>query len=156
VFRFDDLNDREALEQQLAVNLFGTYGVTQAFLPLLSESRGAIVNNVSLSALAPVPLSPAYSISKAAAFSLTQSLRALLVGKGITVHGVLTGPTDTEMTRELDIPKASPEDVARAICEAVENGEDDIFPDPMSRSLAEGWNNGAAKALERQNAALVA
>ena len=81
---FDDLSDRAALEQHLAVNLFGTYGVTQAFLPLLTRSRGAIVNNLSLMALAPLPLIPAYSISKAAAFSLTQSLRALLAGRGVT------------------------------------------------------------------------
>src|SRR3981189_7232 len=39
---FDDLSDRAVLEQHLAVNLFGTYGVTQAFLPLLSRSRGAV------------------------------------------------------------------------------------------------------------------
>jgi NAD(P)-dependent dehydrogenase (short-subunit alcohol dehydrogenase family) len=156
VFGFDDLGDRTALEEQLAVNLFGTYSVTQAFLALLSQSRGAIVNNVSLSAIASVPVSPAYSISKAAAFSLTQSLRALLAGRGVKVHGVLTGPTDTYMTRDLHIPKASPEVVARGICDAVENGVEDIFPDPMSQALAELWNNGAAKALERQNAALVA
>ena len=55
---YDDLSDRAALEQHLAVNLFGTWGVTQAFLPLLTRSRGAIVNNVSLMALAPVPLTP--------------------------------------------------------------------------------------------------
>ncbi|HET6920234.1 MAG TPA: SDR family NAD(P)-dependent oxidoreductase [Jiangellaceae bacterium] len=52
---FDDLSDRAVLDQHLAVNLFGTYGVTQAFLPLLTRSRGAIVNNVSMMALAPVP-----------------------------------------------------------------------------------------------------
>src|SRR6266566_3883693 len=75
---YDDLSDRAALEQHLAVNLFGTYGVTQAFLPLLTVSRGAIVNLVSLSAFAAVPVLPAYSASKAAAFSLSQSLRALL------------------------------------------------------------------------------
>jgi len=156
VFLSDDLSDRAALEQHLAVNLFGTYAMTQAFLPLLARSRGAIVNNVSLMALAPLPLTPAYSISKAAAFSLTQSLRALLAGQGVRVHAVLTGPTDTDMTRGLDIPKASPESVARAIFDAVDNGEEDIFPDPMSQSLADSWRSGAAKALERQNAALVA
>jgi NAD(P)-dependent dehydrogenase (short-subunit alcohol dehydrogenase family) len=151
---YDDLSDRAALERHLAVNLFGTYGVTQAFLPLLTGSRGAIVNNVSLSALAPVPLIPAYSISKAAAFSLTQSLRALVAGRGVRVHAVLTGPTDTDMNRGLDIPKASAESVARAIFDGVEKGEEDIFPDPMSASMAESWRNGAAKALERQNTAL--
>jgi len=142
------------LERHLAVNLFGTYGVTQAFPPSLTRSRGAIVNNVSMMAFAPVPLTPAYSISKAAAFSLTQSLRALLAGRGVRVHAVLTGPTDTDMTRGFDIPKASAESVARAIFDGVEKGEEDIFPDPMSQSMAESWRSGAAKALERQYAAL--
>ena len=152
---FDDLSDRAALEQHLAVNLFGTYGVTQAFLPFLTRSRGAIVNVLSVTALAALPFIPAYSISKAAAFSLSQSLRALLAGKGVRVHAVMSGPVDTDMSRGFEIPKASPESVARAIFDGVENGEEEIFPDPMSESLAESWRGGAVKALERQNAALV-
>jgi NAD(P)-dependent dehydrogenase (short-subunit alcohol dehydrogenase family) len=61
----------------IGVNLFGTHGVTQAFLPLLTStsSRGAIVKNVSMMALAPLPITAACAISKAAAFQLTQSLR---------------------------------------------------------------------------------
>jgi NAD(P)-dependent dehydrogenase (short-subunit alcohol dehydrogenase family) len=152
---YDDLSDRAALERHLAVNLFGTYGVTQAFLPLLTRSRGAIVNILSVTAFAALPLIPAYSISKAAAFSLSQSLRALLAGRGVRVHAVLTGPVDTDMSRGLEIPKASPESVAQAIFDGVEKGEDDIFPDPMSKSMAESWRSGAAKTLERQYAALV-
>jgi len=152
---YDDLSDRAVLEQHLAVNLFGTYGVTQAFLPLLTRSRGAIVNNVSMMAFAPLPLTPAYAVSKAAAFNLTQSLRALLAGRGVRVHAALTGPTDTDMTRGFEIPKASPESVARAIFDGVEDGEDDIFPDPLSASLAESWRSGPAKAFERQYATLV-
>ena len=153
---YDDLSDRAALERSLAVNLFGTYGVTQAFLPKLTSSRGAIVNNVSLMALAPLPLTPAYAVSKAAAFNLTQSLRALLAGRGVRVHAVLTGPTDTDMTQGFEIPKASPQSVARAIFDAVEEGEEDIFPDPMSASVADSWRSGPAKALERESAAFVA
>jgi len=99
---YDDLGDRAAIEQSLAVNFYGTYGMTQAFLPLL------------------------------------------------------TGPVDTEMSRDLDVPKASAESVARGILDGVEKGEDDIFPDPMSESLAESWRSSAAKALERQFAVLVA
>jgi NAD(P)-dependent dehydrogenase (short-subunit alcohol dehydrogenase family) len=150
---FDDLSDRRVLERQLAVNLFGLYDVTQAFLPLLIRSRGAIVNVLSLSSLAAVPFSPAYSVSKAAAFSLSQSLRTLLAGRGVSVHRVLPGPVDTDMTRDLDIPKASPESVARAILDGVEKGEEEIFPDPISESVAEGWRSSAVKALERQFAA---
>ncbi len=152
---YDDLSDRAVLDQHLAVNLFGTYGVTQAFLPLLTRSRGTIINNVSTMAVAPFPFTPAYAISKAAAFNLTQSLRALLAGRGVRVHAVLTGPTDTDMTRGFDIPKAPPESVARAIFDGVENGEEEIFPDPMSQSLADSWRNGAVKAMEYENAAFV-
>ena len=155
VFLFDDLSDREALERHLSVNLFGTYGVIQAFLPSLIASGGAIVNNVSIAALAPIPVTPAYSLSKAAAFSLTQSLRMLLAGQGVRVHAVLAGPVDTDMVRDLDIPKASPQSVARSIFNAVGEGEEDIFPDPLSATLADGWHAGPAKALERQNAALL-
>ena len=153
---YDDLGDRGVLEQHLAVNLFGMYDVIRAFLPLLDDSRGAIVNNLSLNAFAPLPLIPAYSVSKAAAFSLTQSLRALLASRGVRVHAVLTGPTDTDINRGLDIPKASAESVARAIFDGVERGEDDIFPDPLSRSLADSWRAGPVKALERELAASVA
>jgi NAD(P)-dependent dehydrogenase (short-subunit alcohol dehydrogenase family) len=153
---FDDLSDRAMLERHLAVNLFGTYGVTQAFLPLLTRSRGAIVNVLSVVALAALPFIPAYSISKAAAFSLSQSLRALLAGQGVRVHGVLAGPVDTDMSKGFDVPKASPESVARAIFDGVEKEEEDIFPDPMSESIAESWRSGAVKALERQFAALAA
>jgi NAD(P)-dependent dehydrogenase (short-subunit alcohol dehydrogenase family) len=151
---YADLSDRAALEQHLGVNLFGTYDTTHAFLPLLTRSRGAIVNVMSLAALAAVPLDPTYSISKAAAFSLTQSLRTALAGRGVTVHAVLAGPVDTDMGPRIDIPKAAPESVARAILDGVENGDEDIFPDPMSESMADGWRNGAAKALERQMAML--
>ena len=38
----NDLGDRTALEQLLAVNLYGPYDVTQAFLPVLTRSRSAI------------------------------------------------------------------------------------------------------------------
>jgi len=147
---FDGLGDRATLERHLAVNLFGTYAVTEAFLPQLTSARGTIVNNLSLNALAPLPVLAAYSVSKAAAFSLTQSLRASLAERGVRVHAVLTGPVDTDMVRALDIPKASPQSVARAIFDAVDRGEEDIFPDPLSQSLADGWRNGAAKAFERQ------
>jgi len=155
VFVQDDLSDRAGLDRNLAVNLFGTHGVSLAFLPLVARSQGSIVNVLSLAGLASVPFSPAYSISKAAAFSLTQSLRALWAGRGVKVHAVLAGPVDTDMTRGLDIPKTSPESVAQAIFDGLEKDEEDIFPDPVSQQIAEGWRNGVAKALEQQFRAFV-
>jgi len=151
----NELGDRAALQQLLAVNLFGTYDVTQAFLPVLARSRGAIVNVLSLAAIAAVPFDSLYSISKAAAFSFTQSLRALLAARGVSVHGVLAGPIDTDMARNLDIPKASASSVARGVLDGVEKDEEEIFPDPMSASIAEGWRSSAVKALQRQFAAYV-
>lgn len=147
----DDLTDPAVLERHLAINLFGTYAVTQAFLPAVTRSRGVIVNILSANALAPLPLIiPAYSVSKAAAFSLTQSLRALVAGQGVRVHAVLPGPVDTDMTRGSDVLKASPESVALAIFDAVDNGEEEIFPDPASAPIAARWRDSVGKLLERQ------
>jgi len=152
---YDDLSSLDAIGQHLAVNLFGMLNVTRAFLPLLKRSKGAIVNNLSLVALAALPIIPAYSISKAAALNMTQSLRALLASQGVTVHAVVLGPIDTDMNRGFDIPKASPESAAQGIFDGLEKGEDDIFPDPASQSIAAEWRTGAAKALERQFAGFV-
>jgi NAD(P)-dependent dehydrogenase (short-subunit alcohol dehydrogenase family) len=147
---YDDLSKPEVIEQHLAVNLFGPMNMIRAFLPQLRRSNGAIVNDLSLVSLAPLPIIPAYSISKAAALSMTQSFRALLASQGVTVHGVLLGPVDTDMNRGFDIPKASPESAAQGIFDGLEQGEEEIFPDPVSKGVAEGWRNGAAKGLERE------
>ncbi len=152
---YDDLSNFDVIGQHLAVNFVGLLKVTQAFLPLLRRSKGAIVNNLSLAGLAPLPVIPAYSLSKAAAFSLTQSLRALLAGEGVTVHAVVLGPVDTDMNRGFEIPKVSPESAAAGIIDGLERNQDEIFPDPASQSIAEGWRTGALKALERQFAAFV-
>jgi len=128
---YDDLSNLDAIGQHLAVNL------------------------LSMVALAGLPVIPAYSISKAAAFNMTQSLRALLAGQGVTVHAVVLGPIDTDMNRGFDIPKASPESAAQGIFDGLEKGEDDIFPDPASQAIAADWRTGVAKALERQFAGFV-
>jgi short-subunit dehydrogenase len=86
---------------------------------------------------------------------MTQSPRALLAGQGVRVHAILTGPVDTDMTRSADFPKAPPASVAAAIFDGLEKGEEEIFPDPLSQSIADGWRNGVVKALERQVAAFI-
>src|SRR5262252_3905706 len=152
---YDDLTKSDVIEQHMAVNFRGWLSVTLAFLPLLRRSRGAIVNNLSLASLASLPIIPAYSISKAAAFNMTQTWRALLAGQGVSVHAVFIGPTDTDMPRGLEIPKTSPETVAQGILDGLESGEEDIFPNPASQPLVEPWRTGVTKALERQFAALI-
>ena len=152
---YDDLSNPDVIEQHLGVNFLGMLRMTHAFLPLLKRSKGDIVNNLSILALGPLPIIPAYSISKAAALNMTQSLRALLAGDSVKVHGVFLGPIDTDMNRGLNIPKASTETAARGIFDGLEKGEDDIFPDPVSQSIADGWRAGVAKALESQFATFV-
>jgi NAD(P)-dependent dehydrogenase (short-subunit alcohol dehydrogenase family) len=148
--------DLDSIERELQVHYLGPLRMTRAFLPLLTESGGAIVNMLSVAALSSMPSIGAYSSAKAAAHSMTQGLRAQLASNAVSVHGVYPGPVDTPMTRdlpELDGPKASPFDVAEAILTAVEAGEEDIFPDRMGRSVGETWRSDP-KEVERQFAAV--
>ena len=152
---YDDLSDRTALEAHLAVNLFGPYDLTQALQPALTESHGAVVNVLSIASLAALPIIPSYSVSKAAAFSLTQNLRPLFAERGVSVHAVLVGPTDTEMSRGFDVPKVSADFAAGALLDGVQAGEEEIFPHPMLEDVALSWRTGAIKSLERQFASFV-
>ena len=136
---YDDLSNLEVLEQTFAVSFLGLFG-----------HRGS---GRALAGLAPLPIIPSYSASKAAALNLTQSLRALLAGQGVSVHVVVLGPVDTDMNRGFNIPKVSTESAAVGILDGLEKGEEEIFPDPTSRSIAEAWGSGVSKALERQFAA---
>jgi NAD(P)-dependent dehydrogenase (short-subunit alcohol dehydrogenase family) len=76
---------------------------------------------------------------------MTQSLRMLLAGQGVRVHAVLTGPVDTDMVRDLDIPKAPPQSVAQGIFDGIDKGEEDIFPDPLSAALAGAGQAGRTR-----------
>jgi NAD(P)-dependent dehydrogenase (short-subunit alcohol dehydrogenase family) len=154
--KLDDLGDEELLSAHLAVNLFGTYRMTRAFIPQLAAARGAVVNVSSVAAISALPVMAAYSVSKAAAWSLTQSQRALLASSGVTVQAVLAGPVDTDMVRALPIPKTSPAAVARAIFDGISRGQEEIFPDPLSAPIAGGWPDSIVKSLERDNAQYVA
>jgi NAD(P)-dependent dehydrogenase (short-subunit alcohol dehydrogenase family) len=151
----DDLTDLDVIQKHLDVNLLGLVKVTQAFLPRLTRSKGAIVNILSVTSVAPYPAIPGYSISKAAALNLTQSLRVLLARQEVSVHGVILGSVETDMTRGYDIPKVSPEFAAAGIFDGVEEGEEEIFPDPTSRTLADGWRTGVTKAFERRISAVM-
>ncbi len=113
------------------------------------------LSSLEVAGLAPLPMIPSYSASKAAALNLTQSLRALLADQGVAVHAVVIGPIDTDMNRGLEIPKAAPETAPAGIFDGLEKGEEEIFPDPASQSITEGWRNGISKTLEREFKAFV-
>jgi NAD(P)-dependent dehydrogenase (short-subunit alcohol dehydrogenase family) len=107
------------------------------------------VNISSVAGLAAFPPAASYSASKAALHSLTQATRALLAPQGIQVVGVYPGPIDTDMARPFDIAKTSAWDAAQAILDGLEAGQEDIFPDPMARQVAELFLRDP-KGFERQ------
>ncbi|OLE26968.1 MAG: short-chain dehydrogenase [Catenulispora sp. 13_1_20CM_3_70_7] len=152
---YDDLSDPAVLRRQLAINLFGPLEVTNAFLPALTRSQGAVVTISSTAGLAPLPFIPSYSVSKAAVLALTQAHRALLTPRGIRVHAVLAGPVDTEMSKDFQAAKASPESVAAAIFDGLAAGQEEIFPDAAAQQLTQAWADGASKMLERSYADLL-
>lgn len=143
-----------AFERNFATNFYGPLAVSRAFAPVIEENGGgAIVNMHTLLALASMPGLGVYNASKAAAWSVTQSMRASLAARGVAVHGVFPGPVDTDMVKALQMPKANADDVARAVVQGIARGDEDIFPDPMSASLYEAWRKDH-KAVEKQFAAM--
>jgi len=145
---------RAQLEADLATNYFGTLEVTRAFVPVLERTAGsAIVNVLTVVSLAAMPSLGGYAASKAAAWSMTQALRGELAARDIPVYAVFPGPIDTDMSRDIQLDKASPEATARAILAGIARGELDIFPDPMSQSVGAIWAKDP-NAITRQFAAV--
>jgi NAD(P)-dependent dehydrogenase (short-subunit alcohol dehydrogenase family) len=145
---------RSDLERDFATNLFGTLETTRALVPVIEKNGGGAVANVlSVVSFASMPMLGGYSAAKAAAHSVTQSLRFELRPRGIAVHAVFPGPVDTDMAKGFDMPKASAESVARAIVEGIARGDEDIAPDPMSREVLALWSRDP-KAIERQFGAM--
>jgi short-subunit dehydrogenase len=146
----------EVARREMEVNYFGVLRMVRSFAGTLAQHGGAMVNVGSAAGLANVPLQPTYSASKAAQHSLTQASRALLAARGVTVHGAYPGPVDTDMTMELppQFKKTPPEDVAKAILDGVEAGDEDIFPDPFAVAFGEQFHS-SPKSVERQMAATI-
>jgi len=125
--------DLTLFQRDVETNYVGLLRVSQAFVPVLTgNAPGAIVNVLTLIALAPVRGMAGYSASKAAAHSITQSLRAELRDKGIDVFGAYPGGIDTDMLAGVDADKAAPETVAQRIVAGVAAGESVIWPDDAS------------------------
>ena len=141
---------RAQIDRNFATNFYGTLDMTKAFVPVLeSNGGGAIVNMLTLVALASMPGLSVYNASKAAAWSMTQSWRASLAGKNIKVVGVFPGAVDTDMLAGVEMPKSPASEIAGAISEGIRRGDEDIFPDQMSAGLYEQWKKDH-KAVEHQ------
>jgi NAD(P)-dependent dehydrogenase (short-subunit alcohol dehydrogenase family) len=138
------------IDADFRTNVHGTLAVIKAFLPVLERVSGGatIVNVLSLVSLGSFPALGGYSASKAAAYSITQSLRPELKGKRIEILAALPGPIDTDMVKALQMPKASPAEVAQGVLAGIERGDEDIFPDPTAQQMGALWNK-SHKEFER-------
>jgi len=142
--------------REMEVNYFGPLQLIHHLAPTLARNGGgAVVNVGSAAGLTSLPFFPTYSASKAALHSLTQATRILLGAQGTSVFGVYAGPVDTDMARGVPFPKTPARDVAFAILDAVEAGQEDIFPDPFAMEFGRQFSS-SPKASERQVAAMTA
>ncbi len=143
-----------AFDRNLATNFYGVLHMARAFAPVIERNGGgAIVNMLTLVALASMPGLGVYNASKAAAWSLTQSMRAQLASRQVEDYGVFPGAVDTDMLAGVEMPKASPSEVASAVVHGLLAGHEDIFPDAMSNSIYAAWK-ADHKAVERQFASM--
>jgi NAD(P)-dependent dehydrogenase (short-subunit alcohol dehydrogenase family) len=137
-----------AARRSLDTNVFGLWALTQAFAPVLQANGGGAVLNV-LSALSWVTLPGlgGYSASKAAAWALSNGLRAELRDQGTQVTSLHVGYMDTDMTRDMDAPKSSPDAVARLALAGVAAGAGEVLADEVSREIKARLSDAAAAYL---------
>jgi len=128
-----DPNALENARVEIETNYFGTLRMCRAFAPVLAANGGGtIVNVLSLIGRVNLPALGTYSCSKAAAWSMTQAVRAQLAGQGTRVVGVYPGPVDTDMTPG---GAAKPADVVAAVMTAIKVDIEEVFPDGMAREV---------------------
>jgi NAD(P)-dependent dehydrogenase (short-subunit alcohol dehydrogenase family)/uncharacterized OB-fold protein len=146
----------ETAQLEMEVNYLGLLRLAQEFAPVLKARAAdgpanaiAWVNLLSIFALANYPPHGTYSASKAAAFSLSQALRAELRPAGVRVINLFPGPIDDAWDQLELPPKLSPAAVASAMVEALKGSVEDVYPGDVAQDwLARHLDN--PKALERE------
>jgi short-subunit dehydrogenase len=129
--------DLSAARQEMEVNYFGLLRMSRAFAPILAANGGGtLINVLSILARMASPAGGGYSASKAAALSLTQAVRAELRSQGTRVIGVLPGFVDTAMAAGVSAPKISPSEVVRATLDALETGQEEVYPGEQASQIA--------------------
>lgn len=147
---FADPQWLSASRTEMEVNYFGTLAMMQAFAPVLARNGGgAIANVASVAALVNFPLFLSYSASKSATHSVTQAARLALEGQGIRVFGIYPGPVDTRMAEQVPFDKVTPAAAASAMLQAMQAGQEEIYPDPVAQEFGKLWHS-KPKALEDQ------
>ncbi|MGB9224001.1 SDR family oxidoreductase, partial [Mycobacterium sp.] len=126
--------DIEEVREVFETNYFGALRVAKAFAPVLAANGGGALVDIH-SVLSWVGGFGGYGDSKAAFWSATNSLRIELEPQGTLVTGVHLGYTDTDMVSEFDVPKNSPQQVARDIADGIEHGDVEVLADDISRQV---------------------
>ena len=132
----------DAARAELETNFFGPMRMAQAFSPVLRDNGGgALVNMLSVLSFVSAPQGATYCASKAAAWSLTNSLRIELRRQGTLVVAVHAGYIDTDMAVGVDAEKVSPQSVASQIVAALEAGAEEVLADPISEMVKGALSN---------------
>ena len=122
--------------QEFETNVFGPLAMSRAFAPVLAANGGgAIINVLSVLAWVSFPQTAIYCASKAAGWSLTNSLRQELRGQNTHVLALHVGLMDTDMTAGLEVPKSSPVNVAAQTLDGIEAGAFEVLADDASRHV---------------------
>ncbi len=145
----------EILQTQMQVNVYGLLYMAQAFASVLKQNGGGVfVQLNSIASLRSVGAFSGYAASKAAAYSLTQSLREQLASQGTRMLSVHPGPIATDMAKEagfFDIAETS-DTVANAIVEALKGEQFHVFPDAMAQDMWAEYQNFAINVVEATTA----
>lgn len=132
--------DSEALaRRQLETNFFGMLRMSQAFAPVLAANGGgALLNVLSIASWINGGQLAAYAASKSAAWSLTNSLRHELAAQKTHVLALHMAFVDTDLTRGIDGPKTSPQEIVRRALDGLEAGLDEVLADERTRLVKQG------------------
>lgn len=136
-------DDTTQLRRELEVNLFGPLAVTAAFGDQVAARSGVVVNVASV--LSWLALGGSYSVSKAALWSATDSMRLELGPRGVQVVGVYMGYVDTDMTSGVDAPKSAPADIVRQVLDGIEGGAAEVIADDLTRAVRGGLHQPVAE-----------
>ena len=141
----------DALQFEMEGNVYGLIHIAQAFAPVLkANGGGALVQLNSIVSMKCFPEFSTYCASKAAAYSITQALRALLAGQGTTVLSVHPGPIATDMGHAagLDDVAEPPEVVADALVQALRDGQFHGFAGTMAGQMGTAYQSFAEAVIE--------
>jgi NAD(P)-dependent dehydrogenase (short-subunit alcohol dehydrogenase family) len=143
------------IRAELDTNLFGLIRVAREFAPVLARHPSSSLVNV-LSVLSWIAFGKGYEISKAAAWSATNSMRVRLRDQGTIVTALHVGYMDTDMTAGLDAPKIDPREVARQVADGILVGEYEILADEITRTVKSQLSNDVTALYGQLQAAVTA